>query len=132
MSINNTTPASPGLNIPTPGQPIPGIPPNMSVLAAISAGLLPGSALQTNFGIRDSRPGRSVLESMSDAGKNGTGLNFVAFGGSPGGTACGSGSPTAAAGGDNQAVQSSGENSIIPQNSPASVPTIPAQPVYQG
>jgi hypothetical protein len=127
-----TTQASPGLNVPSPYGTLPGMPPNMSVAAAISAGLIPTNVLCTNFGTRDSRPGRSVLESLSDAGKNGTGLSYVADGGSANSSACGSGSPTAAAGGDNQAMQSAGESTVIPPNAPVTIPTIPAAPVFQG
>lgn len=53
MAAINTTQASPGLNVPTPGQPMAniGIPPNMSVQAAMSAGLIPANAYITNEGV---------------------------------------------------------------------------------
>jgi len=128
----NSTPASPGLNVNTPGQPIPGIPPNMSVMAAISAGLLPANAMTTNFGTRDGRPGQALLEVMGKGAANGVNSKFTSVNGGSqhNGPA---GSCSIGAGGFNQTNDpGAGETSICPHNAPATVPTIPAQPVYQG
>lgn len=128
---NNTLQCSPGLNTWSPGQPIPGIPPNMSVQAAISAGLLPANALTTNYGTRDSRPGQAVLECMGKGAVNGASANGVnstlwANGGASGGNSLG-------AGGMNQTDgPGAGETSIIAGSAPATAVTVPAQPVYQG
>jgi hypothetical protein len=140
--------ASPGLNVPTPGQSLPGIPPNMSVLAAMSAGLLPAGAMQTSMGTADSRPGRTVLESQGigqakGAGQSTTNPYMFPNGGTAGGAGPG-------AGGENQTQgPTSGETSILvgaAQGTQAatciglqpaaaiSSPnlSIPAQPVFQG
>jgi hypothetical protein len=145
-----STPASPGLNVPTPGQPLAGIPPNMSVMAAISAGLLPINALQTALGTRDSRPGRSVSESISEGFTNGMGLTTTNPFGWPCGGAAGGNGPTGAAGGLNQTDGPSGgvvhiviaaapgtqaaTNGGLQPAAAISSPnlTIPTQPVYQG
>lgn len=148
ININNTTAASPGLQVPTPGQPLQGIPPNMSVMAAISAGLLPANVLQTGLGTIDSRPGRTVLEAQGMGQGKGVSLNANNPYGWPNGGACGGNS--FGAGGLNQAdgpgagemdiliagaqgTQSTvngGLNSAGVANSPNLA--IPAQPVYQG
>jgi hypothetical protein len=135
--IANQTQSSPGLYINTPGQPIAGIPPNMSVMAAISAGLLPPNANVTNFGVTSSTGlgtgggGRSVLETLNTGDANGVGAAFVASGGSANLAAAGGNS--LGAGGLNQTTAPSGaEASIVPANAPSTVPSIPAQPVYRG
>ena len=78
----NTTPASPGLNIPTPGQPMAniGIPPNMSVLAAMSAGLMPANAYTTNEGVGNNVTVASALGTGSDGGNASSPVNGVPFG----------------------------------------------------
>jgi hypothetical protein len=148
ININNTTAASPGLQVPTPGQPLQGIPPNMSVMAAISAGLLPANVLQTSMGTRDSRPGRTMLESLGQGSSSGMGLSAVnPYGWPNGGTAGGnslgaggldqvdgpSGGETSVLIGSAQGTQATANGGLQPPavaNSP--VLTIPAQPVYQG
>jgi hypothetical protein len=150
ININATTSASPGLQVPTPGQPLQGIPPNMSVLAAMAAGLLPANVDVTNMGTRDSRPGRTVLEAIGAGGERDTGTAYTTNGGSPQGQSAGGNSVTGAAGGFNQTNNpGGGEADIIPHNmsgtqsavngglqSPAEISSpnlvIPAQPVYQG
>jgi hypothetical protein len=146
--FNSSTAASPGLQVPTPGQPLPGIPPNMSVMAAISAGLLPANVLQTSMGVADSRPGRTVLEAQGMGQAKGAGQSAVnpymfPNGGVAGGAGPGAGGvnqtqgPTsgetsllvAAAQGTQSAVNG-GLNPAAAINSPNL--TIPAQPVYQG
>lgn len=131
IPINNQVQASPGLYVNAPGQPIPGIPPNMSIAAAISAGLLPANALTTNYGTRDSRPGQAVLELIGKGAVNGTTATAVnpylwANGGASGGNSLG-------AGGMNQTDgPGAGETAILAASAPATAVTIPAQPVYQG
>jgi hypothetical protein len=153
-----STPASPGLNIPTPGSPLPGIPPNLSIQAAISAGLLPANCQTATFGATSrngggvaggASSGRTVLESIAVGDTNGTGLTTTNPFGWPCGGACGSNSVTGAAGGLNQTDgPSAGEASILiaaapgtqaPNNGGMQPPsaisspniTVPTQPVYQ-
>lgn len=47
----------------TKTNPLPGIPPNMSVLAAMSAGLLPANVQLTNFGTGG--PNHTLLSDLS-------------------------------------------------------------------
>lgn len=122
-----------------PGAAIPGIPPNMSVLAAMSAGLLPANAQTTNFGITSAagagtgNGGRTILEAMSKGGEMGTGNT-------PGGSALletfNSDSNGCAGPGGGQANQtegpSSGQATQLPTTAPASAITIAATPVYGG
>jgi hypothetical protein len=131
MSIANQVQASPGLYVNAPGQPIPGLQPNESVMAAVSRGALPANVLTTNLGLRDSRPGRAILEVMNAAASDGTGSNLVALGGSPNCAPCGGNS--FGAGGFNQTnFPGAGQADILPTAAPVAAPTIPAQPVYQG
>lgn len=51
--------------------PLPGIPPNMSIMAAISAGLLPANTQITNFG---TGPNTNVLTDLSTGDAPGNGL----------------------------------------------------------
>jgi len=148
MTINNQVQASPGLYVNAPGQPLPGIPPNMSVMAAMSAGLIPANVQTTSMGAVDSRAGRTVLESMSrgscvGAGQSATNPYMFPNGGTAGGAGPG-------AGGENQTQgPTSGETSILVGSAqgtqsttnggmqfPAAISppnlTIAAQPVFQG
>jgi len=145
-----STPASPGLNVPTPGQPLAGIPPTYSVMAAISAGLLPINVLQTGLGTRDSRPGRTVSEAISDSFTNGQNTGTASPYSWANGQGSGSGSATGAAGGLNQTdgpgggvqhiiiggAQGTQSTTCIGLQPPAAISspnlTIPAQPVFQG
>lgn len=63
------------------GQNLPGIPPNMSIMAAISAGLLPINAMITNFGIPRHTAGESIGASVAGNGADGA-QNSAANGGS--------------------------------------------------
>ena len=136
--VANQTQASPGLYVNSPGQPIQGIPPNMSVMAAISAGLLPPNANTTNFGATSASGlgtgaagGRSVLEALNTGDSNGVCSSFVANGGSANLSAAGGNS--FGAGGLSQQMNPGGaEASVMPANAPPTVPSIPAQPVYRG
>ena len=105
--------AAPAAQGQTPGAFIAGIPPNMSILAAVSAGLLPANALGINYGAT-SRGGRTILEAIANGDGNSAGAGFVANGGSP------------------QSTVAAGSTAIIPDNANAAAVTIPAQPVYQG
>lgn len=51
---------------------LPGIPPQMSVLAAMSAGLLPANAQVTNFGTGG--PSSTILTDLSTGDAPGSGL----------------------------------------------------------
>ncbi len=86
------TQASPGLNAPSAYDATPGLPPEMSFLAAQSAGLLKNN-LQLTMGLIGASP-RTLLECESNGGANGTNTNpglggfdtmNVAAGGGPGG-----------------------------------------------
>jgi hypothetical protein len=72
------TQASPGLNAPSAYQALPGIPSNMSALAAQSAGILP-SNLQLTNPLLGGVP-RALLETHAAAGTHGT-ANNVGVGG---------------------------------------------------
>jgi hypothetical protein len=111
---------------------LPGIPPNMSVMAAVSAGLLPVNALFTNLGQPDTRPGRSALETFGMGQGKGVNAKFQSvLGGSANEGPAGGNS--LGAGGMNQTNDpGSGESTVAPHNAPATALTVAAQPVYQG
>lgn len=104
--------------------------PNDSVLAATSRGGIPLNVLQTNFGgNKDSRPGRSVLESLADCGEMGSGLSGVneTFNSdSNGGSGPGAGQA------NQTEAPSSGQMHTVATTFPVSAVTIPAAPQYQG
>lgn len=80
---NNTSPfqgTTPGYS--SVGQSLPGIPPNMSIMAAISAGLLPINAMISNFGKPRDTTGDSIGASLAENNTNGTAANLAANGGS--------------------------------------------------
>jgi hypothetical protein len=132
-----------------PGNPVgaslsvvnPGVglfPPNSNnnsgdtIMASISRGTCPANVDITNAGTRDSRPGRTVHESMSDANATGTATALTTvFGGSQNqGPA---GGDSFGAGGLNQTnAPGSGAQHILPANAYVATPTIPAAPQYQG
>lgn len=66
-------------------QALPGIPPNFSVMAALSAGLLPANGQITNF----SAPNQTVLSVLSAAGANGNAFSPALNGSQNDGTANG-------------------------------------------
>ena len=120
---------------------IPGVgmfPPNSNnnsgdtIAASISRGACPANVLATNVGLRDSRPGRAVHESMSDANAAGTATAATTvFGGSQNQGPAGGNS--LGAGGMNQTnAPGSGAQHILPANAYVATPTIPAAPQYQG
>jgi hypothetical protein len=103
-----------------------------TILASASRAACPVNVDITNVGTRDSRPGRTVTESISDANSVGTGPAFSnVFGGSANnGPAGGNG---LGAGGLNQTnAPGSGDAHILPANADVKAPTIPAAPQYQG
>lgn len=130
-----------------PGNPVgaslqqqnPGVglfPPNSNtqggdtVLAAISRGALPINAIATNAGLKQSGPGRSIAESMSDGDETG-------YGGSAGGFDSLNSDANGGAGpGAGQANQTegptSGESSFIEGSAPANAVTVTAAPNYAG
>jgi hypothetical protein len=141
----NTTPfqgTAPGnavqasLQVVSPGVGL--FPPNSNnnsgdtVLASISRGAAPANVLATNVGTRDSRPGRTIHESMSDANAAGTGPALTTtFGGSQNQGPAGGNS--LGAGGMNQTnAPGSGAAHVLPANAYVATPTIPAVPQYQG
>jgi hypothetical protein len=143
-TLNNTgfqgtqpgNPAQATLQVVNPGVGM--FPPNSNnnsgdtIMASISRGTCPANVLATNVGTRDSRPGRAVHESMSDA--NAAGTNTVltnTFGGSQNQGPAGGNS--LGAGGLNQTnAPGSGAAHILPANAYVATPTIPAAPQYQG
>jgi hypothetical protein len=102
-----------------------------TILASVSRAACPANVDITNAGTRDSRPGRSVHESMSDANATGTNsAETVVFGGSLNVGPAGNGS---AAGGFNQTNSpSSGVAHILPANADVKVPAIATPAQYQG
>jgi hypothetical protein len=68
------TQASPGLNAPSAYDPVQGIPPNMSTLAAMSAGIVPTNIQPV---IPIGLAPRAVLEAMSSGGAQGRGIASV-------------------------------------------------------
>jgi hypothetical protein len=103
-----------------------------TIAASISRGSCPANVLATNVGTRDSRPGRSIHESISAACSDGTGSSITTtFGGSLNLDASGGGS--LGAGGLNQTTMpGGGEGNILPANAYVTTPAIAATPVYQG
>ena len=103
-----------------------------TITASVSRAACPANVDITNAGTRDSRPGRTVHESMSDANATGTGTAITTvFGGSLNVGPAGGGGP--GAGGFNQTNSpSSGDAHILPANADVKVPAIPALPQYQG
>jgi hypothetical protein len=103
-----------------------------TILASVSRAACPANVLATNVGTRDSRPGRTVHESMSDANATGTAAAVATiFGGSMNMGPAGGAGP--GAGGFNQTnAPSSGAAHILPANADVKSPTIPAAPQYQG
>jgi hypothetical protein len=132
-----------------PGNPVqatlqvvnPGVgmfPPNSNndsgdtITASISRGACPANVLSTNIGTRDSRPGRTVHESMSDSDRVGTATALTTiFGGSQNqGPAGGNG---LGAGGLNQTnAPGSGSQHLLPTNAKVAAVTIPSPAQYQG
>ena len=103
-----------------------------TITASVSRAACPANVDITNAGTRDSRPGRTVHESMSDANATGTGTVITTvFGGSLNVGPAGGGGP--GAGGFNQTNSpSSGVGHVLPANADVKVPAIPALPQYQG
>lgn len=103
-----------------------------TIAASISRGSAPANVLATNVGTRDSRPGRTLHESMSAGCSDGTGASVVStFGGSQNQDSAGA--QSIGAGGLNQTNNpGSGEASILPANAYVATPAIPAAPQYQG
>jgi hypothetical protein len=103
-----------------------------TITASVSRGACPANVDVTNVGTRDSRPGRTVHESMSDANASGTGSAIATvFGGSMNMGPAGGGGP--GAGGFNQTnAPSSGVAHILPANADVKVPAIATPAQYQG
>jgi hypothetical protein len=103
-----------------------------TITASVSRATCPANVDITNAGTRDSRPGRTVHESMSDANSTGTGPAIMTvFGGNANVGPAGGGGP--GAGGFNQTNSpSSGVAHILPANADVKVPAIAAAPQYQG
>jgi len=120
---------SPGLTTPSPYQPLPGIPPNMSVAAAVSAGLLPANALITGVGL-DARGGRTVAEAMSKGGEVGSFVNAYSVqtfnSDANGGSGPGAGQLNQTEG------PSSGQTNQLATVTPASSVTVTAGPQFGG
>jgi hypothetical protein len=137
--FQGTQPGNPVQATLSPVQPGVGLfPPNSdnrsgdTIMASVSRAACPANVDITNAGTRDSRPGRTVLESFADANATGTGTAIqTVFGGSANvGPAGGGGF---GAGGFNQTNSpSSGDAHILPANADVKVPAIPAAPQYQG
>jgi hypothetical protein len=137
--FQGTTPGiagTPILQVVNPGVGL--FPPNSdnrsgdTITASVSRAACPANVEITNAGTRDSRPGRTVHESMADANATGTSTAIqTVFGGSANvGPAGGGGF---GAGGFNQTNSpSSGDAHILPANADVKVPVIPAAPQYQG
>jgi hypothetical protein len=103
-----------------------------TIMASVSRGACPANVLTTNVGTRDSRPGRTIHESMATADSVGTGSGVsTTFGGSQNQGPAGGNS--LGAGGMNQTnAPGSGETAILPANAYVATPAIPAAPQYQG
>jgi hypothetical protein len=103
-----------------------------TITASVSRATCPANVDITNAGTRDSRPGRTVHESMSDANATGTGAAVATvFGGSLNMGPAGGAGP--GAGGFNQTnAPSSGVAHILPANADVKVPAIATPAQYQG
>jgi hypothetical protein len=109
-----------------------------SIMASISRGACPANVNVTNFGATahsglgtGAAGGRPLLEALCDGDSNGVSPTFTANGGSVNLGAAG-GNSLGAGGLSQTTAPSSGEGVILPANAPASMPAIPAQPVYRG
>jgi hypothetical protein len=103
-----------------------------TITASVSRAACPANVDITNAGTRDSRPGRTVHESMSDANATGTSTSLTTvFGGSLNQGPAGGAGP--GAGGFNQTnAPSSGVGHILPANADVKVPAIATPAQYQG
>ncbi|HWX29587.1 MAG TPA: hypothetical protein VNZ53_19345 [Steroidobacteraceae bacterium] len=102
---------------------LPGIPPNMSVLAAISAGLLPINALMTNYGQKHHpTAGRTVMDGLVDV-DNGVSAVFVQNGGSAHAESNG-GSGLGAGGHSQEQGVGQGCGDQLPANAPTGAPAL--------
>jgi hypothetical protein len=102
------------------GATLPGIPPNMSVMAAVSAGLLPINALLTNYGQKHNpTQGRTVMDALVDV-DSGASAVFVQNGGSFNADANGGAGPGA---GQQSQMQGTGAGCTdqLPANAPANL-----------
>jgi hypothetical protein len=102
------------------GATLPGIPPNMSVMAAISAGLLPINALLTNYGQKHHpTQGRTLMDALVDVDV-GVSAAFVQNGGSMHSEANGGTGPGA---GQQSQIQGVGAGCTdqLPANAPANL-----------
>jgi hypothetical protein len=98
---------------------LPGIPPNMSLAAAISAGLIPRSLQLTGYAAPGSLPNPTVASLSSAAGANGTGPLSPALAGSGGSNnSLGTGILSIADGNLNTAIQSMQASAITTANPP--------------
>jgi hypothetical protein len=89
-----------GITIPGPADPIPGIPPNASVMSAMSSGQLRRNVQLTGWGVSPgvslaagTHPNPTLAALASDAGQHGTHPLVTANGGSPTVQACGGSGP---------------------------------------
>jgi hypothetical protein len=98
---------------------LPGIPPNMSALAAQSAGLLPSNLQLTGYAAPGSLPSPTVASLSSTAGTQGTGPQSTASAGA-GWSNCpiGSGILGIPDGNQNTAMLSQPASAIVPASPP--------------
>lgn len=121
---------SPGLVASSAYDKLPGIPPNMSIMAAISAGLLPMNAMVTNFGLARHTTGESINASLAGNGSDGA-QNSAANGGSLNVDQTGNG---ASAGGSNTSQTNGTGNAAVEMTAdmPATVPQLGSPVNYVG
>lgn len=104
----------------TVGANLPGIPPNMSVMAAVSAGLLPMNTLITNYGQKHNpTQGRTVMDALVDV-DSGMSAAFVQNGGSAHAEANGGAGPGAGGQSQNPGI-GAGCTDQLPANAPANL-----------
>jgi hypothetical protein len=116
-----STQASPGLNAPSAYDQPGGIPPNMSILAAMSAGIVASNVQPSNAAIRMPR---ALTELMSSAGSVGTkGTIFGNANNAPLNLAAGGGGGTGAGGANCDPGSSAGQSSMVVGQAPASYVT---------
>jgi hypothetical protein len=98
---------------------LPGIPPNMSLAAAISAGLVPRSLQLTGYAAPGSLPSPTIASLSSAAGTQGTGpLSTAAAGEGWSNCSVGSGILSIPDGQKNTAMLSQPASAIVPANPP--------------
>jgi hypothetical protein len=131
-----TQSGSPGLVIPSPYDPLPGMDPNATMLSAMSRGDIPRNILLTNNLLgKVPAGGRSPIEAMARAGEVGTAGTVGGAGGNafhPMSNSANGGSGPGAGGMNQDIGQNSGQSSCLDGAMPTSVIATATPPQFCG